>query len=200
MQIDLKSFRNHDFDRGASALKEGAWRLVQQFIFGIDVFRAYGFKSSVLSLFGARLQRGLILKPRVRITFPWKLVIGENTWIGEGVWLLNLASIEIGSNVCISQDAFLCTGSHDWSMSTFPLVTQQIIIQDNVWVCARVFVAPGVTIGEGSIVTAGSVVLCDMPAGMICSGNPCRPVKKRPPPKNDRVDDMSSSIEREKNI
>ena len=177
--VDLSKFNNDAFKRGAPALKELLWRILQQCFFHAEWFKGYAFKRGVLTALGARLQDDVVFKPKAKITFPWKLSVGANSWIGEEAWLLNLDQIEIGSNVCISQRAFLCTGSHDWSKESFDLITQPIVIEDGVWICADVFIGPGVTIGANTVVTAGSVVSKDLPAGMICSGNPCVAVKKR---------------------
>ncbi len=176
---DLSKFNNEAFDRGAPMGKELLWRMLQQGIFGLEWIAAYGFKRQLLRRFGAKLASGVVIKPKARITFPWKLSIGANSWIGEEAWLLNLDRIEIGSNACISQRAFLCTGSHDWSKESFDLITKPIVIGDGAWICADVFIGPGVTIGENTVVTAGSVVNKDLPPGMVCSGNPCVAVKKR---------------------
>jgi putative colanic acid biosynthesis acetyltransferase WcaF len=177
--VDLSQFNNTGFNRGASSWKELFWRMIQQSIFHIDWIKAYGFKRRVLRGFGAQIGPDVAIKPQAKITFPWKLSLGENSWIGEEVWLLNLDQISVGKNVCISQRAFLCTGSHDWSRESFDLITQPIVIEDGVWICADVFIGPGVTIGRNSVVTAGSVVNKDLPPDMICSGNPCVAVKQR---------------------
>ncbi len=179
MKIDLAEFNNDSFSRGASIFKEFSWRLVQWFLFRADFFKFYGLKCRVLKLFGARLGENIAWKPSVKVTFPWKLSVGNNSWIGEEAWLLNLDKIIIGDNVCISQRAFLCTGSHDWNTSSFDLVAKPIVIKDGAWICANVFIGPGVTVGENSVVTAGSVVTKDLPPNMICSGNPAAPVKPR---------------------
>lgn len=177
--MDLSAFRNPEFGRGASRLKELAWLLARVRVFERSVMPWYGLRRRILRRFGARIGDGVLIKPGVKITFPWKLAIGSHSWIGEEAWLLNLAPITIGANVCISQRAMLCTGSHDWSKPTFDLIAKPITVEDEVWICANVFVAPGVTIGKGTVVTAGSVVTRDLPPGMICSGNPCRPVKQK---------------------
>jgi putative colanic acid biosynthesis acetyltransferase WcaF len=177
--VDLSTFNNASFDRGAPAGRELLWRMVQQAVFGCDWLKAYGWKRRLLRRFGGEIADGVVIKPRARVTFPWKLSIGANSWIGEEAWLLNLDRIEIGANVCISQRVFLCTGNHDWSRESFDLRTQPIIIKDGAWICAGAFIGPGVTVAENTVVTAGSVVTRDLPPGMICSGNPCVPVKKR---------------------
>lgn len=177
--VDLSKFNNTAFSRGASVGKELLWRIVQQSVFNIEWVKAYGLKHRVLRCFGATLQAGVVIKPKAKITFPWKLSIGANSWIGEEAWLLNLDRIEIGSNVCVSQRALLCTGSHNWKKDSFDLITDPIIIEDGAWICADVFIGPGVTVGKNAVVTAGSVVTKDLPPDMICSGNPCVAVKKR---------------------
>lgn len=175
----LSRFDNTAFNRGAPLWKEILWRTLQQSLFNLEWIKLYGFKCRVLRKFGAQLASGVIIKPKVKITFPWKLSVGEHSWIGEEAWLLNLDQISIGSNVCISQRAFLCTGSHDWSKSSFDLVTKPIVIEDGVWICANVFIGPGVTVGKNSVVTAGSIVTRSLPADMIYGGNPCLPIKPR---------------------
>ena len=177
--VDLSKFNNEAFSRGAPAAKELLWRMLQQGFFNLEWITAYGLKNRLLRGLGAKVAPGVVVKPKARITFPWKLSVGDNSWIGEEAWLLNLDRIEIGANVCISQRAFLCTGSHNWSKESFDLITQPIVIGDGAWICADVFIGPGVTVGENSVVTAGSVVNKDLPPNMICSGNPCVAVKKR---------------------
>ena len=177
--VDLSKFVNPDFDRGASRAKEAVWLVLRQLIFLANPFRTYGLKRAMLRFFGAQLGEGFVCKPRAAITFPWKFRAGRHCWIGDDVCLLNLDTITLGSNVCISQRAFLCTGSHDWADPEFGLIHRPITLEDGVWVCANVFIGPGVTVGRNSVITAGSVVSTDLPANMICSGNPCTPVKPR---------------------
>ncbi|MEN8254344.1 MAG: putative colanic acid biosynthesis acetyltransferase [Verrucomicrobiota bacterium] len=177
--VDLSKFNNEAFDRGAPSWKELLWRMLQQGFFNVEWIKALGLKRWILRRFGAKLETGVVVKPKAKITFPWKLTVGANSWIGEEAWLLNLEHITIGSNVCISQRAFLCTGSHDWAKESFDLIVKPIIIEDGAWICADVFIGSGVTVGENSVVTAGSVVTKDLPPDSICSGNPCVAVKKR---------------------
>ncbi len=176
---DLSSFNNSGFDRGAGCLKEALWLVARQLLFLGNPWPLYGLKRWILRQFGAKLRGGFVVKSAVRIIFPWRLSCGESVWIGDDVLILNLAQVTVGSNVCISQRAFLCTGSHDWSDPAFRLITRPITIHDGAWICAGVFISPGVTIGRNCVVTAGSVVTGDLPAEMVCSGNPCVPVKRR---------------------
>jgi len=175
----LSHFSNDGFDRGAGAIKEAAWLLSRAVLFRPSLLRAYRMKASALRIFGAKVGVGVVVKPGVKIAFPWKLALGNHVWLGEDAFLLNLAPIEIGSNVCISQRAFLCAGNHDWSDVSFRLIVKPIVVEDGAWICANVFVAPGVTVGANAVITAGSVVVEDVPPGMVCSGNPCVPVKER---------------------
>ena len=177
--MDLSTFRNAGFDRRASTLKECAWLMLRSICFERSVMPWYRTRRGILRGFGARLGKGVVIKPQVKITFPWNLTVGDHCWLGEESWILNLAPVSIGSHVCISQRAFLCTGNHDWTSPRFDLVAKPIILGDRVWICANAFIGPGVTIGEGTVVTAGSVVTEALPSGMICSGNPCAPVAER---------------------
>ena len=136
-------------------------------------------KAQILKRFGAKIGENLLIKPRVNVHLPWMLEIGNHTWIGEEVFILNFRKVVIGSHCCISQRAFLCTGNHDFRDPSMPFRNAPITIKDGAWVGAQSFVAPGVTIGTDCVITAGSVVLEDMPDNMICSGNPCRPTKPR---------------------
>jgi acetyltransferase-like isoleucine patch superfamily enzyme len=121
----------------------------------------------------------LATKPGVVVKFPWRLEIGDHSWIGEHVWLDNLAEIRIGSHCCLSQGAYLCTGSHDWSRSSFNLMTKPIVVQDQVWLAARSIVGPGVTVGSGAVLSLGSIATRDLPAWHIHQGSPAIPVKPR---------------------
>jgi putative colanic acid biosynthesis acetyltransferase WcaF len=129
--------------------------------------------------------RGVILKPNLRITFPWKLNLGDHVWLGEECWILNLAPIIIEDHVCISQRAFLCAGNHNYKSPTFDFVTKPIQIERGAWIGANAFVGPGVTVGAQAVVCAGSVVTTDLPANGVFQGNPAVWVKNRvisPPP------------------
>ena len=115
------------------------------------------WRVKLLHLFGARLGSGLVLKPGLNVKYPWKLVVGNNAWIGENVWIDNLDLVVVGSNTCISQGAYLCTGSHDWCSETFDLIIMPIVIGDRCWVCAKAVIGPGSNIGDGSVVGLGCV-------------------------------------------
>ena len=132
-----------------------------------------------MRMFGAKIGKGVYWKPRVNIHIPWNLKVGDFALFGEEVFILNFETVVIGTQACISQRAFLCTGNHDFRDVRMRYRNQPITIGDGAWVGAQVFVAPGVTIGEEAVITAGSVVIKDMPAKMVCNGNPCLPTKPR---------------------
>ena len=178
VRLDLFS-ASKGLDRGRSKLVEIAWYLCKCAFFLSALPWPGALKRALLRMFGARLGRGIVIKPRVNIHFPWKLTLGDHCWLGEDCWLLNFEPFEIGDHVCISQRAFLCGGNHDFRAADFPYRNAPIRVQRGAWIGANVFVAPGVTVGEYAVATAGSIVVQDLPAGQICSGNPCRPVKPR---------------------
>jgi putative colanic acid biosynthesis acetyltransferase WcaF len=170
--MDLQHYSVAQFDRGASRFKEAVWFLVRGLLF----LPAFPLPSSLrcvaLRLFGAKIGRGVVIRSRVNITFPWRLEVGDHVWVGEEVLILSLAPVRIGSNVCLSQRVFLCTGSHNFRSDAFSLITKPIVVEQHTWVAAQAFVAPGVTVGPRSVVSAGSVVLRDVPANTIVRGNP----------------------------
>ena len=155
---NLSLYDNGSFSRGRPVLVVALW-LVAEALFLASWLPGSTHRRLILRLFGARIGRGVIIKPRVRIKFPWRLTIGNHSWIGEGVWIDNLTEVRIGANACLSQGAYLCTGNHDWSRVTFDLRTAPITVEDGAWVGAMVSVGPGVTIGRGAVATLGMSVL-----------------------------------------
>ncbi|WP_366943479.1 DapH/DapD/GlmU-related protein [uncultured Williamsia sp.] len=119
---------------------------------------------ALLRAFGAEIGSGVLIRHRVRVHWPWKLVIGDDCWIGEGAWLLNLEPIRIGHDTVVSQEALLCTGSHDRRSPTFEFDNAPIVIGDAVWIAARAVVLRGVSIGDRSTVGAGAVIARSLPA------------------------------------
>lgn len=165
-------------DRGRPYWVEALWNVIQSILFS-SFMPGSCWRVLLLQLFGARLGRGVVIKPGVRVKFPWRLAVGDYSWIGEDVWIDNLAQVNIGAHCCISQGAFLCTGSHDWSEPAFLLITQPIQIEDGVWVAAKAIVAPGVIIGTGAVLGLGSVATNNLEQGWIYQGVPAQPVKRR---------------------
>jgi putative colanic acid biosynthesis acetyltransferase WcaF len=179
LQVNLSSYSTRDFDRGAGKCREALWLLVSLVLFRLCPFSLSPLKRAVLRAFGAQVGTGVIIKSRVNLTFPWKLTVGDHVWLGEECWLLNLERIVIGSNVSISQRAFLCTGSHDFKSSAFDLIVKPITLEDGCWIGAGGWVGPGVTIGSHAVLTAGSVTGKNLAAYGIYRGNPAVLVKQR---------------------
>ena len=179
MKVDLSRYTTGDFDRGAGAVREGVWLLVNAVLFQLCPLKLSGLKCFFLRLFGAKIGRGVSIKPRVRITFPWKLTVGDHVWLGEECWLLNLEHLTIGDHVCISQRVFLCAGNHDYTSPLFRLIVKPIQIDEGAWIGAGAFVGPGARIGSHAVLTAGSVAAGDLEPFGIYRGNPAVRVRQR---------------------
>jgi putative colanic acid biosynthesis acetyltransferase WcaF len=178
MRLDLfDAARN--LDRGRPAWFEAVWYLVKTVFFLSALPWPSSLKRALLRFFGAKIGAGVVIKPRVNVHFPWRLEVGAHSWIGEEVFILNFDPVRIGSQACVSQRVFLCTGNHDFCDEKFSFRCAPILIGDGVWIGASVFVGPGVEVGEDAVATAGSVVVKSIPAGMVCSGNPAGPHSKR---------------------
>jgi putative colanic acid biosynthesis acetyltransferase WcaF len=164
---------------GASRLKQICWYLINVLFFINPLNPSGSIKRFFLRLFGARLGKGVVLKPAINIKYPWKLSVGDFSWIGEKAWIDNLADIEIGKNVCISQGAVLLTGNHDYTKTGFDLIVKKIVLEDGVWIGAAAMVCPGITCQSHSVLSAGSVATQDLQAYKIYQGNPASEVKER---------------------
>lgn len=170
--------------RGKNAITVQLWWLVQSTLFSWSPQIMYGWRRWLLRIFGAEIGKQVIIRPSARITYPWKVKIGDYSWIGDDVNLYSLGEIKIGSNSVISQKSYLCSAAHNYKKIDFPIYSMPIIIGDQVWLATDVFVAPGITIAEGTVVGARSSVLHDLPPMMVCYGNPAKPIKKRIPSQN----------------
>jgi putative colanic acid biosynthesis acetyltransferase WcaF len=176
--VNLEVYDNSDFDRGAPRWKEAVWILVR-FLFFQNAFPwSSPLRCALLRVFGAKIGRGVVIRANVNISFPWRLTIGDHVWIGEDVGILTLAPVTIESNVCISQRAYLCTGSHNFRREDFKLQVAPIVVRESSWIAAASFIAPGVEIGPGAIVSAGSVVFANVAPKMCVRGNPATVVSE----------------------
>lgn len=155
------------------------WGLIGFPLFRITPRPLFSVRRALLRGFGAKVGANVHIYPTVRIYFPWNLEIDDFSAIGDRVFLYNLGELRIGKRVTISHGAHLCGGTHDHRLATFPLVKAQIQVEDDAWVCADAFVGPGVTIHEGTVVGARSVVVRDLPAWKIVAGNPARVLGQR---------------------
>lgn len=150
------------------------WWFVQATLFAWSPQVLYGWRRWLLRRFGARIGAGVIVRPSVKVTYPWKLTIGDHAWIGDDVVLYTLGEIEIGAHAVVSQKSYLCTGTHNSSMPTFDISAHPIRIGEQAWLATDVFVAPGVEIGVGTVVGARSSVFKSLPEGVIAMGTPAR--------------------------
>ena len=176
---DLASFKLPADFRGRSGLVVQLWWLVQATLFRWSPQLLYGFRRSLLRLFGAKIGVGVIVRPTVEIPYPWKLSIGDHSWIGDHAVLYCFAEITIGRNAVVSQKSYLCAGTHDYRSPGFDIQAFPIVIEDEAWLAADVFVAPGVTVGKGAVVGSRSSVFGDLPRMMVCLGSPARAVRAR---------------------
>lgn len=177
--VDLSQYNKINYKIGRSFFVTFLWFLVSAIFFQNPLFPCSRTKVTLLRLFGARIGRKVNIKPSVRIKYPWKLSIGDNSWIGEGVWIDNLAQVVIGKNVCISQGALLLCGNHDYTKISFDLIVKGITIEDGAWVCARSVVCPGVTIKTHSVLSVGSIAAKDLEPYSIYAGNRAVKIKDR---------------------
>jgi len=178
-QTDLSTYNNHPFHPGGNALKRFLWLYVNAVFFKTSLLPFSGLKVFLLRLFGARVGKNVTIKPCVNIKYPWFLTIGDETWIGENVWIDCLVMITIGQNVCLSQGAVLLTGSHNYKKSTFDLITGSIVLEDGVWIGALAIVNQGITIASHAVLTAGSVATKNLEAYAIYQGNPAVKIRSR---------------------
>lgn len=179
--VDLENFRVTGYQHRSLVLRM-VWYGVSLVWFESGLPLPSRLKCQVLRWFGARIGRGVVIKPHVQIKFPWQLAIGDYVWVGEGSWIDNLAEVRLGNHVCISQGVYFCTGSHDHRRRSFDLITRPIVVEDGAWVAARSTLLGGVTVGCNALVAAASMVHRDVPAGMMVGGNPAQPIGPRQPP------------------
>jgi putative colanic acid biosynthesis acetyltransferase WcaF len=165
------SFRNR--------LARMLWNITSVIFFQLSPRPFHGWRSFLLRLFGAKIGTGVHVYPGVKIWAPWNLDLRDQCGIASGVILYSQGKITVGEKTVISQGSHICAGTHDYTHAGFRLITKPITIGSNVWVAAECFVHPGVTIGDGSVVGARSVVTKDLPPWMVCSGHPCKPLKER---------------------
>jgi len=176
---NLSSFKLPVGFRGRSAMMVQLWWFVQSTLFSCSPQFMYGWRRWLLRLFGAKIGEGVLVRPSVKVTYPWKVTIGNHAWIGDDVVLYSLGEIEVGDNAVVSQRSYLCAASHDYTQPDFPIYDKKICIGAQAWLATDVFVAPGVTIGEGAVIGARSSVFHDLPPMMVCVGSPAKPIKSR---------------------
>lgn len=179
MRVELNKYNNDWFKPGKNSLTRLIWYCVNATFINSYFIPFSPLKVFLLKLFGAKIGKGVNIKPKVNIKYPWKLIIGDYTWVGEKVWIDNLDQVTIGKNCCLSQESMLLCGNHNFKKITFDLIVKPIFIEDGAWVGSKSIVCPGVTLKENSILAVGSVATNDLQENSIYQGNPAIKIKDR---------------------
>jgi putative colanic acid biosynthesis acetyltransferase WcaF len=177
--IDLRQYNQSWFNRGKPGWYILLWWLVQAIAFPLTPQPWSFLRCGLLRLFGADIGKGVLIRPTARFTYPWKIKIGDYSWIGDDVVFYSLDHIHVGEHCVISQKSYLCTGSHDLRDPAFGLKTAPITIGNGAWIAADCFICLGVEIGANAVIGVRSNVFSNIPAGQVCWGNPCRPKYSR---------------------
>ena len=178
MNIKLSTY-NNDWYRPGSSVKRFLWYFMNELFIVNSLNPSSNLKVFILKLFGAKIGKDVVIKPKVNIKYPWKLTVGNHCWIGESVWIDNLANVTIEDNVCISQGALLICGNHNYKTSSFDLIINPITLKEGSWVGAKSIVGPGVTLETHSVLSFGSVASINLEPFSIYRGNPAIKIKER---------------------
>ena len=178
MKTDLSKY-NIDWCKPGSKLVRLLWFYVNAIFMQSKLNPFSGFKVLLLRIFGAKIGRGIVIKPGVNVKYPWKLTLGDHVWIGENVWIDNLDDVIIGSNVCLSQGVMLLCGNHNFKKSTFDLMIGKIEIKDGVWIGAKSIVTQNVICESHSVLSVNSVASSNLESYVIYRGNPAKKVGDR---------------------
>jgi putative colanic acid biosynthesis acetyltransferase WcaF len=179
LQTDLSAYNNAPYHPGGSLLKRLLWFYVNALLFKTSLCPVSGVKTAILRLFGAHIEKGVVIKPCINIKYPWNLRIAQNAWIGEQVWIDNLVMVTIGANVCISHGAMLITGSHNYKKPTFDLITGPITLAEGVWIGAGAIVNQNIIASSHAVLTAGSIANNNLEAYCVYQGNPAVKIRER---------------------
>ncbi|WP_020595944.1 putative colanic acid biosynthesis acetyltransferase [Spirosoma panaciterrae] len=191
MYQQIDNFKLPPGFRGRPGWYVQLWWIVESLFFRTSPQFMYGWRRFLLRSFGAKIGQRVQVRPSVHTQFPWKVTIGDSSRIGDDVVLYSLGPITIGANVIVSQKSYICTGSHDYQDLDFGIFTEPVVIEDECWLATDVYVAPGVTIGKGTVVGARSSVLKSLPANKVCVGTPAKPLKDRK-----RLDTYSEDVQK----
>lgn len=179
IKTDLSQYDNSWYSPGGSALKRLLWYFINAIFFKSSLNPSSALKVTLLRWFSAKVGKDVMIKPGVNIKYPWLLEIGNYCWIGEEVWIDNLALVNLGDNVCLSQGAMLLTGNHNYKKGSFDLSVSPITLEEGAWIGAKAIVCPGVTVHSHAILTVGSVATADLNSYQIYQGNPAVFIKTR---------------------
>lgn len=176
---DLERFEVPPGFRGRNVFVVQAWRICQATLFALSPQPMYGWRSFLLRVFGAQIGKGVKIRQSARVTYPWKVGIGDFSWVGDRAELYSLDDIRIGSHCCISQDCYLAASGHDYEDISFGYTPGKIVIEDEAWLASGVYVMPGTRVGRGAVAAARSVLTRDVEEAAIVAGIPARVIGKR---------------------
>lgn len=179
MTVDLSKYKNPEYNHGAGAIKRLLWHMFSKVFIHSQLPTPVLFKLVILRTFGAKIGKGVVIKPNVNIKYPWFLEVEDYAWIGEEVWIDNLVMVKIGQSACLSQGAMLLTGNHDFTKSTFDLITGEIHIEEGAWIGAKSIVGPGVIVGSHAVLSGLSFASKSLKPYSIYRGNPADFIKNR---------------------
>jgi putative colanic acid biosynthesis acetyltransferase WcaF len=177
--VQLSAFDNRWYAPGRGVAVRVLWLIVNGAFLLSWVPWPSSLKCLLLRLFGAKVGRGVVVKPRVNIKYPWNVEIGDHSWIGEGAWLDSLGRITIGANCCLSQRSMIETGNHDWSKPTFDLIVKPVVLESGSWAAVGSLLLPGSRLSSHAILAAGSVLSGDTEPFGIYVGVPATKVRGR---------------------
>ncbi len=177
LKVNLLTSQSHWSTR--EKLKRIAWQPFKWLLFSRGPRFLTQARILALRLFGAKIGHRVLVLGGVNIWCPWNLEIGDCSAIGFDVEIYNFAKVTIGSHTVISQYSYICTASHSYEFTDMPLFFKPIIIGSQTWIAARSFIAPGITIGEGCVVGAYSVVTKSVPDWWVVAGNPAKFIRAR---------------------
>ena len=160
-------------------IKRLVWSIVQATLYRGSFHTWSGFRAMLLRLFGAQVGKCCTIRRTSRVYYPWNLRMGDFSCLGDYTEVYNLGTVTLGNEVSISQEAYLCAGTHDYRAREMPLLTPPIEVEDCAWVCARAFIGPGVKVGQGAVVAAAAVVVKNVEPWTIVGGNPAKFIKRR---------------------
>jgi putative colanic acid biosynthesis acetyltransferase WcaF len=171
-------FNNRWYKPGKNAVVRAVWHTCNALLL-MSFLPGNAWRRTLLRLFGAYIGKGVVIKPRVNVKYPWNLSIGDYSWLGEGVWIDNLGKVNIGSDCCISQGALLLCGNHNYRKSTFDLMVGDITLENGVWIGAKAMVCPGVVCQSHAVLSAGSIATSNLEPYTIYGGNPAVAIRER---------------------
>lgn len=178
-RVDFSRYDNSWYRPGRGSLVCILWYFVNFLVVKNRWIPGSQVKVWALRIFGAKIGKSVVIRPGVSVKYPWRLRVGDCSWIGENVWIDNLGEVTIGRNVCISQGAMLLCGNHNYKKPSFDLMVDGINLADGAWCGAQATVCPGVSFGKHAVLAVGAVATSDLDENGIYQGNPAKKIRER---------------------